>query len=470
MAQRVNGFNPLAYLGVKPSAPTQMVIKKRRPLTSDLKNFQLGTWWIIPTLSSSPTNEVWILINKTATTATWIEVDSGGGVVIPGAQYSLLTADGSGTYGPEVGPGSAGQVLLSEGSSDYADFITPTVSSGLAVTANANTLEYSLNISEHALIVGDGASGVKEIAPSATAGIPLISVGSSSSPKFSTASVEGGGTGVSTMTTAYAPVCAGTTPTGALQVASGDMSNAGHVLTSTGSSSLPVWLVPGSGVNLKRIVVRKFTSVGTHTYTPTKNMSHCIVELVGGGGSGGSVNVPEANQRNGAGGGGAGYCRKLFDAATIGSSQTVTIGRGNISRTSQATGSSFGSFLSANHGLNGTSSLADNPVGVGGAGGLAFGGDVNIPGHKGQAAFRDQVTTNISTGKGLTRFSGAGGNSFLGMGGGGLAGGPNTILAGLPGTGYGSGGSGALVNARGIPNISGGTGADGICIITEFIK
>lgn len=53
--------------------------------------------------------------------------------------------------------------------------------------------------------------------------------------------VAEGGSGVATMTTAYAPVCAGTTATGPLQVASSGQGTSGFVLTSTGSSSLPTW-------------------------------------------------------------------------------------------------------------------------------------------------------------------------------------------------------------------------------------
>jgi hypothetical protein len=41
------------------------------------------------------------------------------------------------------------------------------------------------------------------------------------------------------MTTAYAPVCAGTTATGTLQVASTGLSTSGNVLISNGASSLP---------------------------------------------------------------------------------------------------------------------------------------------------------------------------------------------------------------------------------------
>ena len=51
--------------------------------------------------------------------------------------------------------------------------------------------------------------------------------------------VTKGGTGITTGTTAYAPLCTGTTATGNFQVASTGLSTAGFVLTSTGASSLP---------------------------------------------------------------------------------------------------------------------------------------------------------------------------------------------------------------------------------------
>lgn len=55
-----------------------------------------------------------------------------------------------------------------------------------------------------------------------------------------------GGTGVVTLTTAYAPVCAGTTATGALQVASTGLSTSGFILTSTGASSVPTFQAPAA--------------------------------------------------------------------------------------------------------------------------------------------------------------------------------------------------------------------------------
>lgn len=56
-----------------------------------------------------------------------------------------------------------------------------------------------------------------------------------------------GGTGISSATS-YAPVCGGTTTTGAFQSASSGQSNSGYVLTSNGTSALPTWqAAPGGG-------------------------------------------------------------------------------------------------------------------------------------------------------------------------------------------------------------------------------
>ena len=102
-------------------------------------------------------------------------------------------------------------------------------------------------ITQYDVLVGGATNTITSIAPPGAGGIPLISNGSASNPSFSTAVVAGGGTGVTTMTTAYAPVCAGTTATGNLQVASTGLSTSGFVLTSTGASSLPTWQAAGTG-------------------------------------------------------------------------------------------------------------------------------------------------------------------------------------------------------------------------------
>lgn len=62
--------------------------------------------------------------------------------------------------------------------------------------------------------------------------------------------VVAGGTGDQSFT-AYAPICAGTTSGGALQTASTGFSSSGHVLTSTGATTLPTFqALPAGGVTL----------------------------------------------------------------------------------------------------------------------------------------------------------------------------------------------------------------------------
>ncbi len=61
--------------------------------------------------------------------------------------------------------------------------------------------------------------------------------------------VANGGTGVATFT-AYAPLCGGTTTTGALQQGTMGLSTSNNVLTSAGASALPKWLLQNAGIIL----------------------------------------------------------------------------------------------------------------------------------------------------------------------------------------------------------------------------
>src|SRR6185369_12490328 len=114
-----------------------------------------------------------------------------------------------------------------------------------ALTGNA--------VTQHDILVGGASNAITSVAPSATSGDPV----------FGTAVVAGGGTGVTTMTTAYAPVCAGTTATGNLQVASTGLATSGFVLTSNGSAALPSFQVVGASGAFSSTVTQVFTSTGT---------------------------------------------------------------------------------------------------------------------------------------------------------------------------------------------------------------
>ena len=165
--------------------------------------------------------------------------DSGGGLT-----SRSFTFTGGTTGLTFAGAGSTetlgGTLVVSNGGTGAATLTGVLTGNGTsAVTANA--------VTQYGTVIAGASNAVSSVAPSATSGVPYISQGSSSNPAFGTAVVAGGGTGVATMTTAYAPVCAGTTATGALQVASTGLATSGYVLTSNGSSALPSFQAAAGG-------------------------------------------------------------------------------------------------------------------------------------------------------------------------------------------------------------------------------
>ena len=197
------------------------------------------------------------------------------------------------------------------------------------------------------------------------------------------------------------------------------------------------------------------TSSGT--YTPTAGMKYCRVRLKGpGGGSGGVGN----NWIASGGAGEGGYCEKIFSAADIGVSQSVTIGSpgaagssGGVSGTDGGT-SLFGAFLTANGGKL-SAGRTTNGVAPGGDGGTATGGDINIKGSCGESV--------VVTGGSSQACGGKGGATIL-------------CTSGLPGingstgaasNGYGAGGPGSATASGG--GFAGVTGTGGVCLIEEFI-
>jgi len=71
-SKRLTGINPLAYLGVDPETPPQMVVYQRAPLVTDWQNYSLGTFWL-----NQATQILYILVDLTQNIATWIPLASG---------------------------------------------------------------------------------------------------------------------------------------------------------------------------------------------------------------------------------------------------------------------------------------------------------------------------------------------------------------------------------------------------------
>lgn len=212
-----------------------------------------------------------------------------------------------------------------------------------------------------------------------------------------------------------------------------------------------------------KVVSQVFISSGT--YTPTSGMLYAEVIAVGGGGGGGGCSTTTSTEASAAGGGGGGaFTRKIFTAAQIGASQTVTIGSGGTGGVgSGANGTSggnttFGSLLTANGGSYGTGGTSSNSStgSPGGAGGTGSGGDFNVTGQTGSWGL---VAVG---GGGYMAISGAGGNTLYGHGGASIAG-----SDGDNGKGYGGGGGGAA-NYASRPARTGGVGASGLVYIIEY--
>lgn len=231
-------------------------------------------------------------------------------------------------------------------------------------------------------------------------------------------------------------------------------STAQKFLVSNGTSADP---------SFKSLSVVKQVFTGNNTYTPTSGMVYCVIECCGGGGAGGGgASAGAGNYSTGAGGGAGEYAVGVFSAATIGASQSVTIGAGGTGNSGADGGNggntSVGSTLiSANGGSGGGHSAASTSVaaagGAGGSGGT--GGSYRISGQAGFGGWA-YVTPFLD-------FPGVGASNPLGFGGAAVTNG-----TGGAGTGYGSGGGGAGDQSTSTAR-TGGAGGGGIVIVTEYV-
>ncbi|MBU3469941.1 tail fiber protein [Escherichia coli] len=209
-------------------------------------------------------------------------------------------------------------------------------------------------------------------------------------------------------------------------------------------------LSDASGYVGRWLNTRVFTSSGT--YTPTPGTKRIRVTITGGGGGGGGCKAISNNETFFGAGGGAGGT-VITTLILTKDSYPVTIGAGGAGGVSATNGlkggdSSFGSVIAPGGEGGGKSGVTNTN---GGNGGVPSTGGINIIGGNGG----DGQSGNIGV-------SGEGGASYWGGGGRAGAGG------GVRGRAFGSGGGGAYDAGYSGTSMTGGKGADGVCIIEEF--
>jgi hypothetical protein len=221
------------------------------------------------------------------------------------------------------------------------------------------------------------------------------------------------------------------------------------------------WATPSGSVSGSLINVQIFKTSGT--YTPTAGMGNCVIQCIGGGAAGGGTpnSLPAAAAP---GGGSGGFSQSYVSAATIGASQTVTIGTGGTG-VANATGgnggpTSVGTIVIANGGTGGVAGTTSALLSAGGAGATAGTGDIAFPGNVG--GYSDGATSGfVASGAGGIGYFYAGGAPVFPPGTGNTAGNNATANSG-------AGGSGAAYNGTPGTTKPGGNGGSGIVIIYEY--
>lgn len=176
MGLRLDGRNPLSYMGVRPQQVPPMVIKKERPTAQDVFNFDIGTFWLIPKQSTSPSEELWVLMGNAKSVATWFHVGAStgeldvrklegnsGGVVLPDSNNLINIVGGDGievvgnptTNTLTISPTAIGGNLVKKLTVQLtaADIKALAVDNNFSVTANFDSNQWIAVISTSAWFV-----------------------------------------------------------------------------------------------------------------------------------------------------------------------------------------------------------------------------------------------------------------------------------------------------------------------------
>lgn len=340
--------------------------------------------------------------------------------------------------------GAAAQAALAAASA-AASATSATSSAGFATTASGYATTATTQAGNAATSATAAANSATAAAGSATSAATSATASAASAalaatypvPPWQTSHVYSTGQTVIQSNKLYVCSIAHTSGTFATDLAAGD------------------WTIIGSsGGALLSVKKQIFTSGAT--YTPSTGMVNCTVEAVGGGGNGGAATTTGSTQACGGGGGSAAdYVRSYFTAATVGSSQTVSIGSAGGS-------TQFGALLTAHGGAAGSAGTGSTTA-TAADGGVTSGsstGDFIARGGSGQRGFGLGSTLSFASG-------GQGASGIFGGGGMSNASAAGFANNGVAAVGYGAGGGGAAIGST-TATVTGGAGSPGVLIVTEF--
>jgi hypothetical protein len=400
-----------------------------------------------------------------------------GATPVTGNTPQVVLCDNAGNLAP-ISSSTSGFVLTSNGTATPsfqaipAAGVTSIAGTTNQIAASASTGAVTLSLvgpytpatyTAHGVLIGEGTGSIVALA-AGSSGQVLQSGGASANPAYSTATYPATATGTGTILRADGTNWSATTATypnttTSQQILYSSSSNVVGQLT-TANSSLAATNASGT-LAMRALSVNVQVITGTGTYTASTGMLYAKVEVLGGGGGGGGAGTTTTGYSGGGSGSAGEYASGVFSAATIGATQTVTIGAAGAANSGASGGNggntSFGAIITANGGVGGvttaTGAVANGAGVLGGTGGT--GGTVRTPGSPGGSV-------NWAVGASLI-FASNGASSQYGAGG--LAG---IIAAGSAALGYGAGG-GAATNATSGAAKSGGAGTAGIVIVTEYI-
>jgi len=147
--ERKTGISALAYTGVQARTPPEWVTNARAPLTSDYKDYFVGTFWFLPS-----TKDLWFLANKDNNQGEWVQLT---GIIAGGIQ--TLTGDIGLAVGPDGADnidviGTAGQCLVT--GVPASNRLTISLDDSIATSYVADDANSAVPVANVLNVFGDG--------------------------------------------------------------------------------------------------------------------------------------------------------------------------------------------------------------------------------------------------------------------------------------------------------------------------